>query len=162
MPSSAFGSKPWSTDTSTSAETLEFFYLKPKIRSLSLSLPFIHSFIPGTPAHAPLLPHPSPLSFWWHLSLLQARGGSLFQISLLNPWQGQSREERDSVTSFLVSWPEVVRTVQRKLPMIPSAAHESGAEQARTRERFSRGGGAGSHLDEKVLFFQISLIQILC
>lgn len=52
--------------------------------------------------------------------------------------------------------------MQRKLPTIPSAAHESGAEQARTRERFSRGGGAGSHLDEKVLFFQISLIQILC
>lgn len=131
--------------------------------SLALSLTPSHSFIHSWhAAHAPLLPHPSPLSFWWHLSLLQARGGSLFQISLLNPWQGQSREERDSVTSFLVSWPEVVRTVQRKLPTIPSAAHESGAEQARTRERFSRGGGADSHLDEKVLFFQISLIQIPC
>ena len=66
------------------------------------------------------------------------------------------------MTSFSVSWPDVVRTVQRKLPTIPSAAHESGAEQTRTREHFSWGGGAGSHLDEKVLFFQISLIQILC
>lgn len=51
----AFGSKPWSTGTSTSVETLEFFYLKPTIHLLSLtpSHSFIHSW---HATHTPLLP----------------------------------------------------------------------------------------------------------
>lgn len=84
--------------------------------ALSHSLSFIHSFLARRTRPPPT---PQPIVILVASQPAAGAGGSLFQISLLNPWQGQSREERDSVTSFLVSWPEVVRTVQRKLPIPP-------------------------------------------
>lgn len=45
VPSSAFCSRSWSPGPRTSAETLEFFNLKPKVHSPSLSS--LHSFVPG-------------------------------------------------------------------------------------------------------------------
>lgn len=44
VPCSAFCSRSRSRGTKTSAETLEFFNLKPKVRSFSLSLSCIHSW----------------------------------------------------------------------------------------------------------------------
>lgn len=127
-PSSAFCRRSWSPGPRTSAETLEFFNLKPKVHSPSLSfLSFIHSW---QTAHS-LLPPRSPLSCRRHFGPLQACEGS-FQISLSDRWRGQSQ---DSPTSFLISWLEVVGAVRRKRPAIRRAAVTLGQSGA--------GGGAG-------------------
>lgn len=77
-----------------------------------------------------------------------SRSNPLLQISL----------SQDSVSSFLISLPRVVRTVQKKLPTILKTAHESRAEQTRTRERLSGGGALA--VTWRVLGFQIALVGI--
>lgn len=56
VPRSAFCSRSWSRGTKSFAETLEFFNLKPKVRSSSLS--FMHSFLANCAFSPPPLVKP--------------------------------------------------------------------------------------------------------
>lgn len=69
VPSSALCRRSWSPGPRTSAETLEFFNVKPKVHSPSLS--FFLSFIRSWHTAHSLLPPRSPLSFRWHFSPLR-------------------------------------------------------------------------------------------
>lgn len=81
-----------------------------------------------SPSSFPPLPTVDPIVM--PVVFQPSRSSPLLQISL----------SQDSVSSFLISLPRVVRTVQRKLPTILKTAHESRAEQTRTREGPSGGG----------------------